>query len=303
MVTAIVAIPEKDDPVWKLSSEKVPHLTILALADNLPGPTLAKIETFMQHLVDTSLRKFGLNVGRRGTLGPLNADVLFFEGYGIKCLKDARTYLLAENDIRDAYNAVEQFPEFTPHLTMGYPEIPAHEDTREYPHLNYIHFDRIALWIDNYDGPEFELKDEYSYPVLDLAYSDMPQQFAFDEKGNVVQHHGIRGQKWGVRRKNPIPTGSSEDHVTATTHKQTIKKTGGTHTLSNKDLQSVVTRMNLEQQYSRLSSSSSSKSTLSKGNTAVKGILSTGKTINDVLAFKNSPAGKLLAEQLKAKVK
>lgn len=68
----------------------------------------------------------------------------------------------------------------------------------------------------------------------------------------LLAHFGIRGMKWGVRRANPsasIP--ASEDSVNAEASKAKIR-TGGTKTLSNAELQNLVSRMNLEQQYGRM---------------------------------------------------
>jgi hypothetical protein len=77
---------------------------------------------------------------------------------------------------------------------------------------------------------------------------------------------------------------------------------GGTDVLSNHELQSVVNRLNLEQQYSRLMSTPGGKQAneLERGHAAVKQILSIGKTVNDVHKFMKSPAGKALKNGFKA---
>lgn len=89
-------------------------------------------------------------------------------------------------------------------------------------------------------------------------------------------HHGIKGMKWGVRRSNPSHVSSggkshaknmanvSEDAAKANAAKAKIKTSGGTHTLSNQELQHLVNRMNLEQQYSRLSTQAGRKNAGSK---------------------------------------
>ena len=90
-----------------------------------------------------------------------------------------------------------------------------------------------------------------------------------------LTHYGIKGMHWGVRREDPHPTSdrvetkngkirsvtlskarqenNSESHDAA--RAAILKKTAATKStdsLSNKELQDLVTRMNLEQQYSRL---------------------------------------------------
>lgn len=72
-------------------------------------------------------------------------------------------------------------------------------------------------------------------------------------------HFGVKGMRWGFR-KGPggVSTGkkakapSSEDFKKAASAKTKIKS-GGTKTLSNEELQSLVKRMNLEKQYAELS--------------------------------------------------
>ena len=80
-----------------------------------------------------------------------------------------------------------------------------------------------------------------------------------------LEHHGIKGMHWGVRKDTSSgggggrPAGRSNisiDAAKAATTKARIS-TGGTHAVSNQDLQHLVNRMNLEQQYSRLTTSSS----------------------------------------------
>jgi 2'-5' RNA ligase len=257
---AIVAVPPEDDYIWKLSSEKVPHMTLLFLGEMEPGPEMARIESFLQHIVDTSLSRFGMYVDHRGELGPMNADVLFFKNKEHSQISIARRSMLTNPDIRLAYETADQFPDWTPHLTMGYPETPAKDDPRDYPGTSWVNFDRLAFWVDDFDGPEFELKEQEE---VSLAMSDV---FVTD----FLQHHGVKGQKWGVRRERSTSVTTShtpgkkikakggqdlpshEDAVKAAVSKQRAKKST-TDALSNKELKDLVERMNLEQQYSRLS--------------------------------------------------
>jgi hypothetical protein len=76
-----------------------------------------------------------------------------------------------------------------------------------------------------------------------------------DLVGSILEHFGIKGMRWGIRRENPSgsasPPSSDVQRVRAA---QAKINRGDTSALSNKELQDVVTRMNLDQQYSRLSS-------------------------------------------------
>lgn len=99
-----------------------------------------------------------------------------------------------------------------------------------------------------------------------------------------MTHYGIKGMKWGVRKDGGGNSGlgpgevvtsqrkpgakiesrggagkyASDDASKAARGQQVIKKSG-VAALSNKELQDVVTRMNLEQQYSKLSVAQKSK--------------------------------------------
>jgi len=168
----IVALPTEDDYVNKISSEKVPHMTILFLGDLLNVKNLGKIISFTQHASDQMLLRFGMDVDKRGVLGPDKADVLFFkksQWSGFDSVNSFRSSLLQEPNIRTAYDLVpDQFSEWIPHLTLGYPTSPAKPDNRDYPGIYYVSFDRIAVWFAEFEGIEFPLK----------SYDDMMIQSA-----------------------------------------------------------------------------------------------------------------------------
>ncbi len=188
----IVAIPNKDDYVWKLSSEKVPHMTICFLGDVADQPVL-KIYEFLQHAVDImQLQPFGAEVDFRGTLGPDEADVLFFrKNWGLKKVTEFRDALLKDANIRKGYDSVTQYPLWTPHLTMGYPETPAKEDTRDFPGTRWVDFDKIALWTGDFEGPEIQL--EFNDDMMEVAMSVRQGE-------EFISHHGVKGMKWGQRK-------------------------------------------------------------------------------------------------------
>jgi 2'-5' RNA ligase len=134
---AIVAIPEQDDPVWKISSEQIPHLTILYLGEHENSELEAPVLSYLEHATETVLHRFGLSVDRRGTLGPKDADVIFFEkAYLPKDLEVFRSSLLKDPTILGFFNSADQYKNWTPHLTLGFPETPAKPDNRDYPGLN-----------------------------------------------------------------------------------------------------------------------------------------------------------------------
>jgi 2'-5' RNA ligase len=158
----IVALPSEDDYVNKISSEKVAHMTILFLGDLSNVKNLGKIIDFVKHASDLMLTRFGLDVDRRGVLGPDLADVLFFstaKWSGFDNINSFRAALLQESNIRTAYDSVsDQFTEWIPHLTLGYPTTPAKVDNRDYPGIYYVSFDRISVWVKDFEGIDFPLK-------------------------------------------------------------------------------------------------------------------------------------------------
>lgn len=114
----------------------------------------------------------------------------------------------------------------------------------------------------------------------------------------ALEHHGVRGMHWGVRRNRAQLDSASEDFKKASGHKETIKTHGGTHALQNNELQFVITRLNLEQQYSRLTTQPNQ---LKQGQKVIKEILGVGKTIQEVHSFVKGPLGKSIKSELSKK--
>lgn len=195
----IVALPAADEPVWKVSSEQVPHLTILFLGENTENTNTDRILQFVNHAITTNQHgSFYLDVDYRDTLGPDDADVLFFrKDWSAKWITQLRGQLLQNEDIRSAYESVEQYDEpWVPHLTLGYPKAPAHDDKMPEHGIYGVRFDRIAVWTDNYDGPSFRLQWPDWESDMCVAYSGVGRSAVTD----ILEHHGVKGQKWGVRK-------------------------------------------------------------------------------------------------------
>jgi 2'-5' RNA ligase len=269
----VVAIPSEDDYVWKISSEKVPHMTLLFLGE-MPVENFAQIAGFVQHAASTSLTRFGMEVDRRGELGPNLADVLFFDKSkwsGYPEVAAFRSYLLQDANVKAAYEANEQFPEWLPHLTLGFPETPAKKDTRDYPGFSYVSFDRIALWFEDYSGAEFQLA---RHDILaEVAMAGTTEERTDLGRKNIasLMHYGVKGMKWGVRRKQSnssrvtVSTGKlggiktrggkgrapSADAKKAAVSGQIAKKSGY-QALSNKQLQQYTQRKDLEKKAERI---------------------------------------------------
>jgi hypothetical protein len=104
------------------------------------------------------------------------------------------------------------------------------------------------------------------YAELDEDMPDsLKQSDAVDE---FLEHYGIRGMKWGVRRKSsksssPEPDDAPEHTRARSLH--TVAKTRGTRKLTNKDLEDLNKRLNLEQNYSNLTTKTKERSAVATG--------------------------------------
>lgn len=261
----IAALPADGDAVWQVSSEKKPHMTLLFLGDALSNPNVTKIADYVKDR-SRELEPFSLLVDHRGFLGPDEADVLFFAKDIPWQIWDFRDSLKYNQEIAMAYNAIPQHQDWKPHLTLGYPDTPAHPDDWDPMGIQYVTFDKIAVWFGDYEGPEYPLTENPKPRGMD---SPMAVEWAA-KVGDVLAHHGVKGMRWGVRRKNiggpnevtvsvdkgKLKTKGGEGHApseeakAAAATKQKAKKSG-VHSLSNQEIQEAVTRMNLESNFSQ----------------------------------------------------
>jgi len=118
---------------------------------------------------------------------------------------------------------------------------------------------------------------------------------------NTLQHFGIRGMKWGIRRfQNPDGTltpagkeryrkkGYSDDYITARS-----LKGKGYKKLSDRDLKRVVKRLDTEKRFRELSINE-----YAKGMEVAKMILSVGTTIAGIYGLSQTPLGKAIQGRL-----
>jgi hypothetical protein len=138
---------------------------------------------------------------------------------------------------------------------------------------------------------------------IDLSHSNE------DPVSEILSHFGIKGMRWGVRRSSAQLDAHSEDKAKALETASKIKANrGSTASVSNKELQHLLDRMNLEQRHSKMLED---QSQLNKGNKQIKKFLETGKTLRELDNFLGGTAqkniskslAKLLAKALAAPVK
>jgi hypothetical protein len=94
-----------------------------------------------------------------------------------------------------------------------------------------------------------------------------------DEMDTFLAHFGVKGMHWGVRKRASTSSHpASEDSARASHLHSKVKTSGGTHVLTNKELEDLTKRLNLEQQYSKFSETSASE--IDKGRSFIKNRIS-----------------------------
>lgn len=119
-------------------------------------------------------------------------------------------------------------------------------------------------------------------------------------------HYGVLGMKWGRRKdkgnsavSSTSKADQSDDSKAAENAKAKVAKSG-ISSLSNKELQNLNERMNLEANYKRLTSNGTPEnSKLETGKKAYKTLIDTSRIANEVYKHYESPAVRLLRQQLK----
>lgn len=100
-----------------------------------------------------------------------------------------------------------------------------------------------------------------------------------------LEHFGVKGMRWGVRRKRAARSSDAEAHGKASAKK--IQE------LSDTELRGLVGRMEMEKSAKRLN-----PNVVTSGHNVAKGLLAAGITANAVVAFAQSSTGKAMARQL-----
>lgn len=135
----VALIPADGDPVVAASSEPA-HVTMawMGTTGDFAGDP-DKIQSDLAEYAASASGPITAEVVKRGLLGDDDADVVFVDGDGLRAYRDG---LVALHSVKYAMDNVEQHPEWTPHVTLGYPATPANGEYQG----EKITFDRIALW-------------------------------------------------------------------------------------------------------------------------------------------------------------
>jgi len=97
---------------------------------------------------------------------------------------------------------------------------------------------------------------------------------------NIINHVGVKGMKWGIRKKRTTKGESGAKGKTKTAKPTSTKKykKGQARKLSDERLRKRVNRLNMERQYKDLITKQTPKSKVSRGANAVGKMLITSGT-------------------------
>jgi hypothetical protein len=136
--------------------------------------------------------------------------------------------------------------------------------------------------VDTYETLTIELiTDDENIIGAKMVEDDLMQTDISVE--DFLEHYGVKGMKWGVRREGPrSSTPKSEDH----TRSRQLKRKP-VSSLTNSELKFLNERLNLEQNAARLN-----PNTVKKGRDTAKEIVATLGVVASVIGIAKSPVGK-----------
>lgn len=187
----VVALPSDLDPI-RLVGDGDKHATLLFFGDvsTLP-PGSKEIITKALAQVTNIFTPFAESIVGTQRLGSDVPPALVAMLSG-NCLSSIRDSLLINQAVSDYLNNATQYPSYTPHVTLGYPDYASEQALQEkVASLFRIKFDRLALWWGD-EHIEYPLNQNDNIPMDSVAMSDDADEF--------FEHHGVKGMKWGVRR-------------------------------------------------------------------------------------------------------
>lgn len=188
----IVAVPAPMDPI-RLVGDEEKHATILFFGDKSTLPTDAKkiLSETIQN-VTRLFMPFGESVVDISRLGSDTPPALVAMLNGA-CLSKIRDALLINPAVGEYLSNATQYPQYTPHVTLGYPDYQGEAELRKIAQNLYrVRFDRLSLWW----GAE---RIDFSLDAA-LADAEMAQSVTLADAEDYLAHFGVKGMKWGVRK-------------------------------------------------------------------------------------------------------
>ena len=170
----VVLLPADDDPITAATSEDRAHMTFVWMGDvsDIDDAARAAIGGEVSSYAAALDGPIVVPVMRRGQLGDDGADVVFLERSD--SVLNARDGLMESSpNLLAAHDAAEQFPEWTPHVTLGYPEgVEGGPAIGEYDGTE-VTFDRLGLWLGG-DYTEYPMGGVVSDTIIADAAAQEP---------------------------------------------------------------------------------------------------------------------------------
>lgn len=170
----VVLLPAADDPISAATSEDQAHMTFVWMGDvsDIDDAARAAIGGEVSSYATALDGPIVVPVMRRGQLGDDGADVVFLERSD--SLLAARDGLMESSpNLLAAHDAAEQFPEWVPHVTLGYPEgVEGGPAVGEYDGTE-VTFDRLGLWLGG-DYTEYPMGGVVSDTIIADAAAQEP---------------------------------------------------------------------------------------------------------------------------------
>lgn len=189
----IVALPKASDPVHTIGSEEK-HATLLYLGSDVDRVAFELVKASV--LASIKSFRFTESVSRVATLGDDGARVWMIDSDN--GLRRWRERFLGMPAIRALYDSIEQYPTYTPHVTIGYPTQGQDKLDGIVESLaltvDKIKFDRIAVWYGEDHDSIYRLHDDDELSdAVEASHADLD---------NFLAHYGVKGMRWGVRRSD-----------------------------------------------------------------------------------------------------
>jgi hypothetical protein len=107
---------------------------------------------------------------------------------------------------------------------------------------------------------------------------------------DILEHYGVKGMRWGIRRRSGGSNSGRSRHPTAEDHARVSDlKSRPVRALSTRELREVNDRLNLQQNFNRLN-----PSRINRGQSHVRSVLATAGIVTSAVALFNSPTGRAL---------
>lgn len=113
---------------------------------------------------------------------------------------------------------------------------------------------------------------------------------------DYLEHYGVKGMRWGRRKGG---SSGSDSSVTPAKKAKKVKAVKpDVKKMSDKELRDKINRMQMEQQYAKLTGTKEGRSKIEIGKEVFKRTMTVVNTANQVYSAYNSPVGKLIRDQI-----